>query len=748
MANMQLDKVLRYVINTGLFLVLLTPLIVSKSLFFPFITGKAFFFRIIVEVILAAWLWLCYREPAARPKKSWLLFSVLGLALAVALATIFGEHPYRSFWSNFERMGGLISYLHLSAYFVILMAMFKTEKVWNWFFNSSLVVSLIICGHALAQLAGIAAISQGRIDASFGNSTYLAGYALFHLFLALYLCSREWKTVWLRYVYILLALLEVLVIYKTTTRGTLLGLLAGLGVTALVLLFKNWQNRNIRRWGIGLLAALLVLVGGFWLARDSQFVKNSPTLARFAAISTTEATTEARLTIWQMSLRGYTEHPLLGWGPESYNLVFNKYYESKLWRQEQWFDRSHNIFLDWLIEAGALGLLAYLALFYFALVAIWRSKRLSTTAQALFTGLLVAYLAHNFFVFDNLTSYLVFLTVLAYLNFNYQFSGLEQESKQTQNFTKTSRQLTNNSALAIITPAALVILLGASLYYFNFRPLSVGAKLITAISPVGQNVDPNQVAQNRVKLFQEIFASRTFISREAVEQFFNQVLQLTRDPNVSPETKQAASELLLNQFQSQLAQVPSDARVHLLYGSALSALGQPGKAIAELTTASSLSPQKQAILFQLAAAQLESGDKPAALATAKRAFELDERFPEARLFYALVLIYTGDLPTSDKILAGDQDKKIDPVPADERFINAYVSARRYDLVLKLWQDKVKANPTDSQAHFSLAAAYLANGNRNQAILELQSIAEIDPANKAQAEGLINEIRAGRNPIAQ
>ncbi|MEK7650685.1 MAG: O-antigen ligase family protein [Patescibacteria group bacterium] len=742
---MQLNKVLRYVINTGLFLVLLTPLIVSKSLFFPFISGKAFFFRIIVEIVLAAWLWLCWREPAARPKRSWLLFSVLGLALVVALATIFGEHPFRSFWSNFERMGGLISYLHLSAYFVILSAMFRTEKLWNWFLNSSLVVSLIICGHALAQLAGIAAISQGRIDASFGNSTYLAGYALFHFFLALYLCSRVWKNVWLRYVYILLALLEVFVIYKTTTRGTLLGVLAGLGVTALVLLVKNWRNSQVRRWGLSSLAVLIVLVGGFWFVRDSQFVKNSPTLARFASISATEATTEARLTIWQMSLRGYTEHPVLGWGPESYNLVFNKYYESKLWRQEPWFDRSHNIFLDWLIEAGALGLLVYLTLFIFALVAIWRSRRLSLTAQALFIGLLAAYLVHNFFVFDNLTSYLIFLTVLAYLNFNLNFSDQEREEKQNN----YARDLASkNSALAIITPAVLVVLLGASLYYFNFRPMSVSARLIIGISPVAQNVDANQVAQSRVKIFQDIFASHTFISREAVEQFFNQVLQLSRDPNVSPEIKQTATELLLAQFQAQIAQVPDDARVHLLYGSALSALGKQAEAITELTTASALSPNKQTILFQLAAAHLEAGDKPAALATAKRAFELDERFPEARLFYALVLVYTGDLQTSDQVLAGDKDKQIDAVPADERFINAYVSARRYDLVLKLWQDKVKANPTDAQAHFSLAAAYLANGNRNQAIIELQSIAEIDPANKAQAEGLINEIRAGRNPIAQ
>lgn len=746
---MQFNKILRYVTITGLFLVLLTPLIVSKSLFFPFISGKAFFFRIIIEVALAAWLWLAWREPAYRPRRSALLLAVLGLVLIVALATIFGVHPYRSFWSNFERMGGLISYLHLLAYFVVLSAMLRTEKLWAWFFNASLAVSLIVAGHALAQLAGIAAISQGRIDASFGNSTYLAGYALFHSFLALWFCAKNWTIVWRRYVYLLLACLQVFVIYKTTTRGTLLGLLAGLGVTALLLIFQNRQNVKIKSRAIALLVFLIILAGGFWLARDSAWVKNSPTLSRFAAISLTETTTESRLTIWQMSLRGFAERPVLGWGPESYNLAFNKYYESKLWRQEPWFDRSHNIFLDWLIEAGALGLLAYLSLFAFAFFTIWRSWRFSVVARALFGGLLAAYLVHNFFVFDNLTSYLVFFSVLAYLHFASQDEGeLERDYHFRQQLVSKNSKLTNHPALNIAVPAVLVILLGTMLYYFNFKPMAVSAKLITAISPVGQNADPNQVAQNRVKLFQEIFNSRTFLSREAVEQFFQQVLQIVRQPSVLSETKQAAAELLLTQFQRQVAQAPDDARVRLLYGSALSALGEPALALTELSAASSLSPRKQTILFQLAAAQLESGDTPAALATAKRAFALDERFPEARLFYALILVYAGDLTTSNKILAGDQDQNIDAVLPDERFINAYVAAKRYDLVLKLWQDKVQANPSDIQAQFSLAAAYLASGQRNQAILQLQKIAESYPEHRVQVEALIGEIRAGRNPITQ
>jgi len=43
-----------------------------------------------------------------------------------------------------------------------------------------------------------------------------------------------------------------------------------------------------------------------------------------------------------MAWEGVKEKPLLGWGQENFNLVFNKYYEPSLYGQEVWFDRVHN----------------------------------------------------------------------------------------------------------------------------------------------------------------------------------------------------------------------------------------------------------------------------------------------------------------------------------------------------------------------------------------------------------------------
>lgn len=64
-----MNNALRWGTLTGLFAVLLVPLVVTEQLFFPFITGKGFAFRIIVEIIFALWLILALRDPSARTKQ-------------------------------------------------------------------------------------------------------------------------------------------------------------------------------------------------------------------------------------------------------------------------------------------------------------------------------------------------------------------------------------------------------------------------------------------------------------------------------------------------------------------------------------------------------------------------------------------------------------------------------------------------------------------------------------------------------
>ena len=198
MHKLTFNTILRYLLIGGIFLIPFIPFYVAQGMFFPFITGKNFAFRILVELMLGGWFMLAWRDPRYRPRFSWILAAYTLFMGVTIIADLFGENLFRSFWSNFERMDGLVNYLHFFAYFLIISSVLHTERLWQRFFQTMLGASVIMAFYAFAQLAGIIVINQGgaRIDATLGNASYLGLYAMFHAFLAAFLFAKERKVWW------------------------------------------------------------------------------------------------------------------------------------------------------------------------------------------------------------------------------------------------------------------------------------------------------------------------------------------------------------------------------------------------------------------------------------------------------------------------------------------------------------------------------------------------------------------------
>ncbi|MFA6254128.1 MAG: O-antigen ligase family protein [Candidatus Paceibacterota bacterium] len=664
---MNINKILRWGVLVGLFVMPFLPLLISTSAFFPFITGKNFVFRVIAEIVFALWLILALRDKNYWPRKSYILFAVLALLAATGLATIFSENPYRSFWSNYERMGGLVSLLHLGAYFIVLISVLKKKAEWFWLANTALVANWLIVIYSLLQLAGKIEIHQGgvRLDATLGNATYLAVYLLFNIFISAYLFSSI-KNIGIRVLYGLTILVDLFLLYHTATRGTILGLLVGLVIFAAAAVFRG--SRVQKKWAAGVVVIILILAGGFLLVKDASFVRTSPVLSRFASISLTETTTQSRFLIWNMSWQGFKEHPVLGWGPENYSIVFSKYYVPAMWRQEPWFDRSHNVFFDWLIDAGLLGLLAYLSIFVSALYYLWQSKRASIfnlTEKAILTGLLAGYFFHNIFVFDNLISYLYFFAVIAFVHFGVTKENNEEEIKVKNNYQANKKNLSSAGQITTgvnVASVAVIVVLLVSLYYVDYKPWHVSRELIVAIHP-------QTSVEQSLAAFQRIFQQNTFGSSEAREQLVNKVLNVLNDPKVSNELKGQFVKLTEEQIKIQLTNFNRDARSYLYFGSFMSAIGNSEQGIDYLLKAQALSPKKQQIYFELIGVYVRMQNAPKALALAKEAYDLDPAYPEARKIYALVLLMTNQNKTAQEILAPIKDSAT--YYNDERFKSLY-----------------------------------------------------------------------------
>ena len=146
------EKALKYVVFGALFAIPFIVFVVDSSQVFPFITGKNFLFRLLVEVGFLAWLGLIFFKEEYRPKKSLLLLSV-GIFVAVMfVAAVFGIEPKQSFWSNFERMDGWVTLIHLLAYMVVLSSTLHTKELWRKFWNTTVIASFGVGLFAMAQL--------------------------------------------------------------------------------------------------------------------------------------------------------------------------------------------------------------------------------------------------------------------------------------------------------------------------------------------------------------------------------------------------------------------------------------------------------------------------------------------------------------------------------------------------------------------------------------------------------------------
>src|SRR3989344_2231788 len=124
---MQTNKILRNIILTGIFLLPFICLFVSNHFFFPFITGKNFAFRIIVEFITGLWIILALRDHTTLPKFSRIFQAFALFVIFLFISDLLSPNVYKSFWSNYERMEGWVTLAHLLALFVVLSSV-MTKK--------------------------------------------------------------------------------------------------------------------------------------------------------------------------------------------------------------------------------------------------------------------------------------------------------------------------------------------------------------------------------------------------------------------------------------------------------------------------------------------------------------------------------------------------------------------------------------------------------------------------------------------
>jgi O-antigen ligase/tetratricopeptide (TPR) repeat protein len=736
-----MKDVLKWVVFAGLFTVPFLTLYVENDNFFPYITGKNFWFRIIVDVVFAAWVVLAMYEVKYRPRVTGIVWSFGALLVVMFFANLFGENPRSSFWSNFERMDGYVSLVHTFLYMFVLGSVLQTKEHWQRLLNTSLFVAFVVAFYGLAQYGGFIEGSS-RIDSRLGNAAYMAVYMLFHIFVAFWLFVETRNTLH-KVLYGTLAALFTFVLIETGTRGTAIGLVVGVLVMAAYIGFFGTQFKQYRKYAIGALVFLVVVVSAFIVGRDTALVQSNPNLARIANISLDDL--RIRGIIWGMAWEGVKEQPLLGYGQSNFNYVFNEQYDPRLYGQEQWFDRSHNIFMDWLVTGGFIGLLVYLSIFgwclwYLVVRPLVRKddQAFDVLERGVLLGILAGYFTHNLVVFDNIVSYIFFAIILGLINARVGVIPAKVAA------LKFDRQIIEQFAAPV-----MVVLLVSSVYFFHVPGMQAASDVIDAF----REQDPAKRLEN----FKRAIENESFAHQEITEQLAQQTMGIVRNQQVAEDVRAAYAAYTEEQLNRLVSDKPTDARVRVFTGSYYRATGNLKRAAEELALARQYSPRKQAIIEQQGLVALSEGKNAEAEAFFKEAFLLDTRNLEAREYYAASLFYAQKpeeaiaLAKSDSELIREDDI-IRRFAASDFLISSANQFQQYAFAASLFEYRVQTEPDetqkwadDAQNWATLAYLYYQLGEKQKAIDILDEVKGRIPTFAGQATCIADNIASGKKP---
>jgi len=724
-----LEKACLFIIRWGTCLVLFTPLIINTKFFFPFVAPKTIFFRIAIEIILVAYIFLVMANRRWRPRINVLTVAVTLFLAVFILASFTGVNLERSFWSTNERMTGILTMLHLFAFFIILSSVFKKRQDWERILGVSIIVGVILSCYVL-----LGSELSTRGGGTIGNTSFMAAYLLFDIFFAIILFLSK-RGFWQIFSGVSLAIM-LPVLFTSTARGAIISFSVGLFLLFLAYLIFS-QRKILKRLGLGIVLTLIIF-GIFSAVFQPTFVKNEIT------ITLTEM--KSRLVVWETGWQGFQERPILGWGPENFNNVFLKYYNPCMslpeCGSETWFDRSHNIVFDTLVTTGLVGLLSYLAVFGVAIYGLLRAATKIVERRNIFIPLglavlLLVYFFQNLLVFDMINTYLVFFLVLGFVSFLIKKETIEEKGQGGR-----------------VKPGLAFIVVALMLFVFwttNIQPLMANYYIIKMVS--SQNVtEASSTFEKSLNSWMEKYETREHFAQKMAKSIHQSI------PEESKEAFQKAFDLAEIEMEKSITQNSLDFRHYLflgeLYNSSYRFSGNQeklNKAEGVLEKAIQLSPTNQKGYWQLAETKLSQGKIEETVSLLQTAVKLEPRVGPSHWYLAQGYQIAGDYQLAlaavkkadengyDWRDTADEIKRVmgicDKIGVDFQSFFNQTDVQMVEHYLRI----TEKDPNNLEALSSLAALYANLGEYDKARETAEQVLQIDPTMVPQIEEFLKSL---------
>lgn len=625
----------------GIFASLFSPLVLSAPFFFPFIVPKTLFFQLAVTVALFFYIVLVALDKKYAPKFDTLTKLVLAFFGVYVCAAALGANPARSFFGSYERMLSVVNMAHFVVLYLIVKSVFVSQRDWLWLLRASVGASVLVSAYGIGQKLGIEWFYHAgidRIDSTIGNAAFVAGYLIFALFFALMLLVKDSHPMFRACAACSLAV-NLAVIYLTATRGAVLALAVAF-VSLLPMYFlrssgvSGIQKKHVQ-WVATVIALALLAV----VMLEGRGIYQS--LRRFSSSSFADATVQTRILSASTSWKGFLERPVLGWGPENYNLVFDKYYNPKIYPMENWFDHAHNIFFDIATTMGVAGLIAYAALLgycVFRTVAFARGASENYWIGMFGCALIIAYFVQNIFVFDSLATYLPFFIFLAFASNGFMLGDTEERVPEDK-----GRKFYNPSFKII---ALLVPLFAVAVYWADVRPALGAYHTVVALQT------PLPYAGEALDHFKQALDNSTFGREEIRGKLADYVSGLLYEERITDnKLRRRAAEFAIQEMEESIVREPLNFRNYIYFANFLSGndalLAATGiqdslaRADEALARAQTLAPNKPMLYIQWGNIKSLEGDNQGAVVLLEKAVALNPVVIDSRVRLALAYRKAG-----------------------------------------------------------------------------------------------------------
>jgi len=370
---MKLNCLMKYTI---LFTVFITPLFFITSFFYPFVFTKSLLLEsatlVLAILFLIKSIWNKDGEEITVSRN--LVFaSFLIYLFFIIVSALHGLVPELSFWGSMDHGTGIVFIVSLFIFSIITSSVFNKIEDWYELF-SVLVFSGIIfsIGSLMAQTGTkftklLSLTTSGEF--TLGNSSYSGIFLVFVFFISLGLALSAPKKSQkiLGYAGLIIAFFNPIVTgFIILTPGTppLLGLArssaialyVGLGIFVLYAIYRKISSVKWKK-----------IFLGFWLAFAAIGIISIFVFQTQVKQEIAKTAGPNRIIFWDIAVKAFKERPILGWGDDTYHLIYTKYFNPVItspgYSPEYWVDRSHNIYFDRLASGGIMGILSLFLLY-------------------------------------------------------------------------------------------------------------------------------------------------------------------------------------------------------------------------------------------------------------------------------------------------------------------------------------------------------------------------------------------------